>query len=137
MLSAARKWAAGCPRERTSETLLGRQVPRIILIAAAVVVAYLVFSSVVTGLKSHGLAHDENAVRQEIADLQRQRGELVAIREYLSSDEYVESVARRVLGLVKPGETRVIVTSPDAGAEQPPAEATPAAGTWWESLFGP
>jgi cell division protein FtsB len=117
--------------------LLGRQVPRIILIAAAVVVGYLVFSSVVTGLKSHGLAHDENAVRQEIADLQRQRGELVAIREYLSSDEYVESVARHVLGLVKPGETRVIVTSPDADTEQPPTEATPAAGTWWESLFGP
>jgi len=137
MLSAARRWAAGCPRERTS-SLLGRQVPRIILVAAAVVVGYLVFTSVVTGLKSHGLAHDENAVRQEIAGLQTQRDELVAIREYLSSDEYVESVARRVLGLVKPGETRVIVTSPEADTKQPPAEATPApVGTWWESLFGP
>lgn len=117
--------------------MLGRQVPRIILVAAAVVVGYLVFTSVVTGLKSHGLAHDENAVRQEIADLQKQRGELVSIREYLSSDEYVESVARRVLGLVKPGETRVIVTSPEAGSEKPPAQATPAAGAWWESLFRP
>jgi len=117
--------------------VLGRQVPRIILMAAAVVVGYLVFSSVVTGLKSHGLARDEDAVRQEIAGLQRQRGELVSIREYLSSDEYVESVARRVLGMVKPGETRVIVTSPEADAEQPPAEATPASGSWWESLFGP
>ena len=98
---------------------MGRQVPRIILVAAAVVVGYLVFTTVVTGLKSHGLAHDENTVRQEIADLQKQRDELVAIREYLSSDEYVESVARGVLGLVKPGETRVIVTSPEAD-EQPP-----------------
>jgi len=118
--------------------LLGRQVPRIILIAAAVVVGYLVFTSVVTGLKSHGLAHDENAVRKNIVDLQKQRDELVSIREYLSSDEYVESVARRVLGLVKPGETRVIVTSPDGEAEQPQTAATPApVGTWWESLFGP
>ena len=117
--------------------MLGRQVPRIILVAAAVVVGYLVFTTVVTGLKSHGLAHDENAVRQEIVDLQRQRDELVAVREYLSSDEYVESVARRVLGMVKPGETRVIVTSPEVDAEQPPTEATPAAGSWWESLFGP
>ena len=117
--------------------MLGRQVPRIILVAAAVVVGYLVFTSILTGVKSHGLAHDENTVRQEISDLQRQRDELVAIREYLSSDEYVESVARRVLGLVKPGETRVIVTSPEADAEQA-AGATPApAGTWWESLFGP
>ena len=117
--------------------MLGRQVPRIILVAAAVVVGYLVFTTVVTSLKSHGLAHDENAVRQEIVDLQRQRDELVSVREYLSSDEYVESVARRVLGMVKPGETRVIVTSPEADSRQAPAEATPATGSWWESLFGP
>lgn len=116
--------------------MLGRQVPRIILVAAAVVVGYLVFTTVATALKSHGLAHDENIVRQELVDLQRQREELVSIREYLSSDEYVESVARRVLGLVKPGETRVIVTSPEGSPERPP-EATPRAGTWWESLFGP
>ncbi len=114
--------------------MLGRQVPRIILGIAAVVVGYFIFSSVVDGLRSHGLAHDESTVQQEIADLQRQRDELVGIRDYLSSDEYVESVARSVLGLVKPGETRVIVTSPDGEA----AEPTPAPGaTWWESIFGP
>ena len=107
-----------------------------ILMAAAVIVSYLIFTTVATALKSHALAHDENNVRLEIADLQKQRDELVSIREYLSSDEYVESVARRVLGLVKPGETRVLVTSPESASEPPPAEATPIAGTWWESLFG-
>ncbi len=105
-----------------------------ILVAAAVVVGYLVFSSVATGLKSHGLTHDESAARQAIADLQQQRDELVAIREYLSSDEYVENVARRVLGLVKPGETRVLVTSPEGEQSQ---AAPPAEGEWWQSLFGP
>jgi cell division protein FtsB len=99
-----------------------------------VVVGYLIFSSVVAGLRSRGLSHDEGSVRQEIADLQRQRDELVAIREYLSSDEYVESVARRVLGLVKPGDTRVIVTSTE-GQQTP--EAPPTDGEWWESIFGP
>ena len=117
--------------------MLGRQVPRIILVVAAVVVGYLVFTTIITSLKSHGLAQDEGAVRQAIVDLQRQRDDLVAVREYLSSDEYVESVARRVLGMVKPGETRVIVTSPEADGAQPPAKATPATGSWWESLFGP
>jgi cell division protein FtsB len=102
-----------------------------------VVVGYLSFTTVATALKSHGLAQDEQSVRREIAELDRQHDELVAVREYLSSDEYIESVARRVLGLVKPGETRVIVSSPDADSEQPAVEATPAAGTWWESLFGP
>lgn len=126
---------AGCPRERT-QTLLGRSVPRIILIAAAVVAGYLLFSAVATAMKSHGLAHDEQTVRRDIADLDSQRDELVAVREYLSSDEYIESVARRVLGLVKPGETRVMVSSPEADSEKLPEEATPAAGRWWESLFG-
>jgi cell division protein FtsB len=116
---------------------LGRTVPRIILIAAAAVVAYLLFTTVATAVKSHGVAQNEQSVRQDIADLNRQHDELVAVRDYLSSDEYIESVARRTLGLVKPGETRVIVTSPDADPEQPSEAPTPAAGKWWESLFGP
>ena len=117
--------------------MLGRSVPRIILVAAAVVAGYLLFTTVATALKSHGLAQDEQSVRQQIADLNRQHDQLVSIREYLSSDEYIESVARRVLGLVKPGETRVIVSSPEADAGAPAAAPTPADGAWWESLFGP
>jgi cell division protein FtsB len=137
MLSAARERAGGVSEGEDAESLLGRSVPRIILIAAAVVVGYLSFTTVATALKSHGLAQDEQSVRRELAVLDRQHDELAAVREYLSSDEYIEGVARRTLGLVKPGETRVIVSSPDADTEQPSAAPTPAAGTWWESLFGP
>ncbi|MGD0114864.1 MAG: septum formation initiator family protein [Dehalococcoidia bacterium] len=119
-----------------AKDVLGRSVPRIILVAAAVVAGYLLFTTVATALKSHGLAQNEASVRKQIADLDRQHDELVSIREYLSSDEYIESVARRVLGLVKPGETRVLVTSPEADAGTPAAAPTPTDGAWWESLFG-
>ena len=124
----------GCPREGKPETVLGRSVPRIILVAAAVVVSYLLFTTVATAIKSHGLAHDEAAAQQQIAELDTRYAELTSIREYLSSDEYIESVARSMLGLVKPGETRVMVSSPEAAP--PSAKATPASGSWWESLFG-
>jgi cell division protein FtsB len=70
-----------------------------------------------------------------MAQLEDEQQKLTAIREYLSSDEYIESVARRMLGLVKPGETRVVVSSPDA--EPTPATEKPAGATWWEGLFGP
>ncbi len=116
--------------------MLGRLVPRIILVAAAVIAGYLLFTTVTTALTSHSLAQDEASVRRQIAELDRQHDELVSVREYLSSDEYIESVARSVLGLVKPGETRVIVTSPEADAGTPQTAPTPTDGAWWESLFG-
>ena len=60
-------------------------------------------------------------------------GQLEQIREYLRSDEYVEFMARRVFGLVKPGETLVIVKAPPAVDEGvPDAVGRP----WWQDLFG-
>jgi cell division protein FtsB len=110
----------------------------LIALVAAFVVGYLLFRAGGTGLQSYRLAGQEQQVRREIAELQRQHDELVVLREYLRSDEYIESVARRVLGLVKPGETLTIVSGPqgeEAGvsAEQSNRPNQP----WWEALFGP
>ena len=75
----------------------------LVVLVAAFVVGYLLFRAGGTGFQSYRLAGQEQQVRRDIAELQRQHEELVALREYLRSDEYIESVARRVLGLVKPG----------------------------------
>ena len=107
-------------------------------LVAAFVVGYLLFRAGGTGFQSYRLAGQEQQVRQQIAELQRQHEELVALREYLRSDEYIESVARGVLGLVKPGETLTIVSGPqgeDAGA--PAVETSRPNRPWWEELFGP
>ena len=118
--------------------MLGRSVPRFILLAAAVVVGYLLFTAAGTALKSYRLAGDEQEARQQIAQLDSDYQKLQAVRDYLSSDEYIESAARRMLGLVKPGETLVRVSSPEGEAEKPQgAEQQPAGQSWWESLFGP
>lgn len=109
-----------------------------VALAAALVVGYLLFRAGGTGLQSYRLAGQEQQVRQEIAELQRQHEELVALREYLRSDEYVEAMARRILGLVEPGETLVIVSGPE---EEGPETSTEEGGglrqPWWKALFGP
>jgi cell division protein FtsB len=108
------------------------------LLAVGLVVGYLVFRAGGSGLQSYRLEGQEQQMQREIAELKRQHEELVALREYLRSDEYVEGIARQVLGLVKPGETLTIVSGPeepDAGgeAEQSDRPSQP----WWEALFGP
>jgi cell division protein FtsB len=110
----------------------------LIVLAAVFVVGYLLFRAGGTGLQSYRLVSQEQQVRQEIADLQRQHDELIALRDYVRSDEYIESVARRVLGLVKPGETLTIVSGPQG--EQPAVPTAESGGPsrpWWEVLFGP
>jgi cell division protein FtsB len=109
-----------------------------VALAAALVVGYLLFRAGGTGLQSYRLAGQEQQVRQEIAELQRQHEELVALREYLRSDEYVEAMARRILGLVEPGETLVIVSGPEEeGPETSTEEGGRLSQPWWKALFGP
>jgi cell division protein FtsB len=110
----------------------------LVVLAAALVVGYLLFRAGGTGFQSYRLAGQEQQVRRDIADLQRQQDELVVLREYLRSDEYIESVARRVLGLVKPGETLTIVSGPQGEKPGVPAEESNRPNRpWWEALFGP
>ena len=110
----------------------------LVVLAAALVVGYLLFRAGGTGFQSYRLAGQEQQVRRDIADLQRQQDQLVVLREYLRSDEYIESVARGVLGLVKPGETLTIVSGPQGEKPGVPAEDSNRPNQpWWEALFGP
>jgi cell division protein FtsB len=86
---------------------------------------------------NYRLAQEEERLRRDIAVLDQEHGQLVAVRDYLESDEYVEDVARRVLGLVRPGETLVIVSSsaPPVATATPSANIGIGAGPWWKDLF--
>ena len=104
---------------------------RVVIVLAAVAVGYFVFSAVSDALLSHRLSQDEQRLQREITELRDQQAELEAIRDYLRTDEYIERVARRLLGLVRPGETLYTIASsadPTPTPAEPPidVEDTPA-----------
>ncbi|HLF79852.1 MAG TPA: septum formation initiator family protein [Dehalococcoidia bacterium] len=103
------------------------------LAATLVIAAYLVFSASANLLHSYRLHTDEARLRDDIEELRQQQDQLLQIRDYLRTDEYVEFMARRVFGLVKPGEVLVTVDAP-----LPPQSAAAADldRKWWQRLFG-
>ena len=105
-----------------------------ILICAAVLIAgFLALSIARNAVRNYQLHDEERALQQELRQLDADREQLSSVRDYLASDEYIEDVARRVLGLVRPGETLVIVSGTDP-APAPTPERTPGA-PWWRELF--
>lgn len=70
----------------------------------------------------------EARLEREVAELEARNAALRAQQAFYSSDHYIERIAREELGLVKPGETGVIVVR-RAGAQHgaPAAELTPTA----------
>lgn len=111
----------------------------IIVGLAACAAIYLGFTATHYLLHNVQLRGDEARLRAEIAQLDRDQQQLEAVRDYLKSDEYVEDVARRTLGLVKPGETLVIVssTAPETPTPTPPPDSRTPAAEWWKALFLP
>jgi cell division protein FtsB len=105
---------------------------RILLVATLIAVGYLLFSAGNNLIHSYRLASDETRARNEVERLRQQQEQLLEIRDYLRTDEYVEFMARRVFGLVKPGETLVVVDAP--AADQPRVDPDV---KWWQRLFGP
>ena len=112
----------------------------LVLCAAALAITYLGFTTVRYVTHNFRIRDQEVEVRRDIARLDREHEQLLAVKEYLESDEYVEYVARNTLGLVRPGETLVVVSGTDAPEPAAtPEGVAPDAGAepWWRELFAP
>jgi cell division protein FtsB len=105
---------------------------RILLVAIVIAAGYLTFSAGNNLANSFRLVNEEQRLEGEVADLQAELAQLEQVHEYLRSDEYVEFMARRVFGLVKPGEKLVIV---DAPQPPPPTDEELRDLSWWQRLF--
>ena len=108
---------------------------RAIILLAILVVGYFIFAAIGDTLLSQRLNRVEQRLEREIAELQQQQTKLEAIRDYLRTDEYIEGVARRLLGLVRPGESLIIVSSSVTPTPSPAGDESPR--PWWEELYGP
>ncbi|HWO93500.1 MAG TPA: septum formation initiator family protein [Dehalococcoidia bacterium] len=102
---------------------------RIVFAVIALVVIYFGATAVSNATDHYSLDREREALQREIAEYQVQYDQLQGIRDYLATDEYIETTARRELGLVMPGEPSVIVISP------PRESAEDADGTWWQRSF--
>ncbi len=109
---------------------------RVVILLATLVVGYFLFNAAKDTLLSHHLTQEEQQLHQQIGQLQSDKARLQALRDYLKTDEYVEGVAHR-LGLVRPGETLVIVSSTAPATPTPTPGGAISTASWWEQLYGP
>lgn len=104
----------------------------------AVIAGYFLITGATTALRSSQLNEREDRLRAEITDLEERYGRLEALREYLDSAEYIEAVGREQLGLVREGETSIVVipaAPPEAEDAAADGEAPVEGELWWETLI--
>lgn len=100
----------------------------------ALIVGYFLVTGGTTALRASRLSDREDRLEAELAGLQERYQRLEALRQYLGSDEYIEAVAREQLGLVKEGETSIVVIS-TAPSPTPAPDQTNEDELWWQALI--
>lgn len=125
----------------------GRQVSSVQVTFAAILAIGLLlainFSSRIAA--GQPLQEAYNRALAEVEALQREQGDLVALRDYARSDAYVETWARDEGKMIRPGEVLVIPVPAGLIVEATPTPSTlidlqtapPAPDTWmiWWALF--
>jgi cell division protein FtsB len=102
---------------------------RLVFVVCLVFSFYFLYIAGAGVLRSHQISQEESLARARVEQLEQDLQHLQAVREYVSSDYYVEGEARRKLGYVRDGEVAIVVTSPD------PESHTDRGGAWWKRLF--
>ena len=106
---------------------------RVVILVAALIAVYFVVSGALNAVRSDQLSRQEETLRADIDDLQARYDRLLALRDYLNSDEYIEFVAREELGLVRKGETGFVVIPTQPSPTPAPGEEEPT--LWWDVLI--
>ena len=104
---------------------------RIVVVVSVFIVLYFGTTAVGNYFQRAELDQYRQRLRGEITGLETQQGRLSALAEYMQTDEFIERSAREE-GLVRPGDTAVIVAAPGAGGD-----SRALSGPWWERYFAP
>ena len=119
--------------------------PLALRFAAVLVVPFLLYALFATGQKAldnYRLNQQADALRAEIRDL---RNENIALQQQIldaRTDASIEKIARQQLGLVKPGDTPLVLIPSEGGpssqaeASPPPPSPQPVWRQWWVYFFG-
>lgn len=102
---------------------------RLFFFACLIVAGYFTYTAISGSIRNHQLAEQRHEAEQRVAALEQKKAYIEAVRDYVSSDQYVEQEARRQLGYVFAGEVPFVVVSPQVQQDARPT------GEWWERLF--
>ena len=105
---------------------------KIVFGITALIVVYFLFIFAGSRFRAEQVNSQRSQLQEEIAGMQSRYDQLQTLEEYLQSDEYVEKVAREQLGLVKPGETGIVIL-PTEPSPTPAPGSVPAAN-WWDTI---
>lgn len=108
----------GQEREKTNQKKRrifkpGKNLPAII---AAFLLFYLLISFFTHFHKLYALQGDIKEIERQVEELKTKNEELRKQLKQVQSDSYIEQRAREKLGLVKPGETRIVPVPRTDGA---------------------
>ena len=118
---------------KVSKRLSHISTTRIVILVAALIAAYFIAGGALDAVRSQQLRQEQGRLQADINDLNSRSERLTALKEYLNSDEYIESVAREQLGLVRKGETAFVAISTQPTPSPAPGEEEPA--LWWDVLI--
>lgn len=100
---------------------------RIPVLVGVFLLAYMAFSFYSQFNKLANMRNDVSSIQQQVDDLQQKNASLRDELRMVQSDAYIEKTAREKIGLIKPGETRVIPVEPGTqlkGIQSPAQEIT-------------
>lgn len=118
-------------REGNGRSIAGLSAQRAMAVAAVFILLYFGVAIIGNAVHRYELAREQRQLEAEIATLQTREQWLVALRDYMQTDEFIERAARDA-GLVRPGDIAVAVVAPTR-----PPEARTLPGVWWERYFEP
>jgi cell division protein FtsB len=105
----------------------------VVIAVTAFMALYFVAGGALNAIRTHQLRQEESRIEADIHDLEGRYERLMALKDYLNSDEYIEAVAREQLGLVRKGETGFVAISTVPSPTPAPGEDAPA--LWWDVLI--
>jgi len=109
---------------------IGLTPARLVLIASGFISMYFGVTIFGNALHQYQLDRQNTQLEQRILVAQHDGARLKALRDWMQSDDFVETMARQQ-GLVKPGDHQILVAAPT------PASTPVATGQWWERYLEP
>lgn len=104
---------------------------KIIFGVTALIVVYFLVTFAGSYFRAQQVDTQRTQLQQQIDDYSSQYQRLQALEQYLQSDDYIEQAAREQLGLVKPGETGIVVVPTQPSPTPAPGDTS---GNWWETI---